>query len=217
MNIEFEDVSLIKNYRLINEEKYFIKLNLKFTPGNMYLIKGDNSKYLLGKLIMNFIEPTFGNIKVGKFSLRRNKYISNINDLRKHIAYLPYDYDEKFNYQTVNNIFKESLYNYGYKTEEDDALVEDIIEKTGCYLDYKQEKLSNLDSITRYKLYLASLLIINPDIIIVEKVINNDKLNEYFAKLAHEENKIVIFIGNYKMPVDKTYVINNGIVNEVEQ
>ena len=215
--LKFNDVSLIKNYRLINEKKYFIKLNMTFEDGKMYLIKGDDSKYLIGKLIMNFIEPTFGTIEVLDYELKRNRYLKNINNLRRHIGYLPFDYDDKFNYHLVNNIFKESLYNYNYQTEKDDELVENIIANTGCYLDYKKEKLENLDSITRYKLYLASILIHNPQIIIIEKIINDEKIKNYLEKLAHQEGKIIIFVGNYKMNVDKTYVINNYSVSEVEE
>ncbi len=214
MNIKFEEISLIKNYRMINEEAYLIKANASFESGKTYLIKGDNEKYLLGKLIMNFIEPTFGTIYIGKFILQRGKYYRNIKNLRRHIAYLPFDYDEKFNYKLVNNIFKESLYNYDYQTDKDDELVEDIINKTGCYLDYKNEKLENLNSITRYKLYLASLLIINPDIIIVEKIINDEKIKNYLNQLAHEEGKTVIFVGNYNMKVDKTYIVKNKRLEE---
>lgn len=213
--IKFNDVSLIKNYRMINEKDYFIKLNLSFERGKTYLIKGDESIYYISKLIMNFIEPTFGTISVGNFKLERGKYLRNIKALRRHIAYLPFDYDEKFNYQRVNNIFKEILYNYDYETDKDDELVEDIINKTGCYLDYKNEKLENLNSITRYKLYLASLLIINPDIIIVEKIINDEKIKDYLNHLAHEEGKIVIFVGNYNMPVDKTYIVEDKGIKEV--
>ena len=217
MNIKFEEVSLIKNYRMINEEAYFIKMNASFESGKMYLIKGDNDKYLLSKLIMNFIEPTFGTIYIGDYKLQRGKYLKNIKSLRRHIGYLPYDYDEKFNYKLVNNIFKEILYNYDYQMDKDNELVEDIIAKTGCYLDYKNEKLENLDSITRYKLYLASLLIINPKIIIVEKIINDEKIKSYLDHLAHEEGKIVIFIGNCNMQVDKTYMVKDKKLEEVKQ
>lgn len=214
--IEFNNVSLIKNYRMINEKDYFIKLNLSFERGKTYLIKGDESIYYISKLIMNFIEPTFGTIKVLDFELKRGRFIKDIQGLRKHIAYLPYDYDEKFNYQMVNNIFKESLYNYDYNTDKDDELVEDIISKTGCYLDYKKEKLANLNSITRYKLYLASLLIMNPDVIIIEKYINDEKIKAYLNDLVYKEGKIVIFVGNYNLKVDKTYVIENaqGVVEQ---
>ena len=208
--IKFNDVSLIKNYRMINEKDYFIKLNLSFERGKMYLIKGDESIYYISKLIMNFIEPTFGTIKVLDFELKRGRFINNIQDLRKHIAYLPYDYDEKFNYKMVNNIFKESLYNYDYNIDKDDELVEDIISKTGCYLDYKKEKLANLNSITRYKLYLASLLIMNPDVIIIEKYINDEKIKAYLNDLVYKNDKTVIFVGNYNLKVDKTYVIKNA-------
>ena len=197
MNIKFNDVSLIKNYHMINEENYLIKINMNFEKGKIYLVKGDDSKYYLAKLIMNFIEPTFGTIEVFDYELKRNRYIKNIKGLRQKIAYLPYDYDDKFNYHLVNNIFKEILYNYHYHTDKDDELVNDIIDKTGCYL--------------------ASLLIINPEIIILEKVIDDEKIRGYLEYLAHEEKKTVIFIGNYKMKVDKTYLIENSLVSEVEE
>lgn len=215
MNIKFNDVSLIKNYKLLFQENFLIHVNMNFEPGKIYLIKGDNSKYMIGKLLMNFIDPTFGTIEIDNFILKRGKFQRHIMDLRKKVAYLPYDYEEKFNYKLVNNIFKESLYNYDYNTYKDNELVEEIIDKTGCYLDYKKEKLKNLNSIQKYKLYLSSILIYKPDIIIVEKIINDDKINEYFKELAYKENKTIIFVGNYNMAVDKTYVINNAEVSEV--
>ena len=216
MNVEFESVSLISNYKKLNEKSYLIKANISFYSGRTYLIKGSIDKYMLGPLLMGYIEPTFGTIKVGEYILKRGKYLKNIKDYRKNIAYLPFDYNEMFNYKLVNNIFKEALYNFKYKTIEDDKLVMEIIENTGCYLDYKKEKLENLDSITRYKLYLASILIYDPQIIILEKIINDEKIMNYLNYLAHEKNKIVIFVGNYKIPVDNTYVINNHILSEVK-
>lgn len=216
MNIKFDDVSYIKNYRQPNQENYLIRANMVFEEGKSYLLRGDNTKYILGRLIYNFVEPTFGEIRIGSYILKRGKRIINIKKFRQNIAYLPYDYESKFNYKTVNNIFKEGLYNYNYRINEADSLVENIIDKTGCYLDYKKELVANLNSIQKYKLYLAGLLITNPKVIILEKIINDDKINDYLEELKNKQKITIIYIGNYKKIVDKSYVINNGIVSEVD-
>lgn len=216
MNIKFDDVSYIKNYRQPNQENYLIRANMLFEEGKSYLVRGDNTKYILGRLIYNFIEPTFGEIRIGSYILKRGKRLKNIKKFRQNIAYLPYDYESKFNYKTVNNIFKEGLYNYNYRINEADSLVENIIDKTGCYLDYKKELVANLNSIQKYKLYLAGLLITNPKVIILEKIINDDKINDYLEELKNEQKITIIYIGNYKRTVDKSYVINSGIVSEVD-
>lgn len=216
MNIKFDDVSYIKNYRQPNQENYLIRANMLFEEGKSYLVRGDNTKYILGRLIYNFVEPTFGEIRIGSYILKRGKRIINIKKFRQNIAYLPYDYESKFNYKTVNNIFKEGLYNYNYRINEADSLVENIIDKTGCYLDYKKELVANLNSIQKYKLYLAGLLITNPKVIILEKIINDDKINDYLEELKNKHKITIIYIGNYKKIVDKSYVINNGIVSEVD-
>lgn len=216
MNIKFDDVSYIKNYRQPNQENYLIRANMLFEEGKSYLVRGDNTKYILGRLIYNFIEPTFGEIRIGSYILKRGKRIINIKKFRQNIAYLPYDYESKFNYKTVNNIFKEGLYNYNYRINEADSLVENIIDKTGCYLDYKKELVANLNSIQKYKLYLAGLLITNPKVIILEKIINDDKINDYLEELKNKQKITIIYIGNYKRTVDKSYVINSGIVSEVD-
>lgn len=215
MNIEFKEVSVIDNYRQINQKDYLIKANIIFEEGKTYLIKGEEAKYLLGRLIFNFEVPTFGQIIVGDYEIKRGKRIKNIKKYRQNIAYLPQDYENKFNYKTVNNIFKEALYNYNYFKEKDNELVEYIIDKTGCYLDYKQELLKNINSIQKYKLYLASILIYDPKIIILEKVINDEKIMNYLNYLCKEKNRTIIYIGEYNLPVDKTYVINNKLINEV--
>lgn len=216
MNIKFDDVSYIKNYRQPNQENYLIRANMLFEEGKSYLLRGDNTKYILGRLIYNFVEPTFGEIRIGSYILKRGKRIINIKKFRQNIAYLPYDYESKFNYKTVNNIFKEGLYNYNYRINEADSLVENIIDKTGCYLDYKKELVANLNSIQKYKLYLAGLLITNPKVIILEKIINDDKINDYLEELKNKQKITIIYIGNYKKIVDKSYVINSGIVSEVD-
>lgn len=216
MNIKFDDVSYIKNYRQPNQENYLIRADMLFEEGKSYLLRGDNTKYILGRLIYNFVEPTFGEIRIGSYILKRGKRIINIKKFRQNIAYLPYDYESKFNYKTVNNIFKEGLYNYNYRINEADSLVENIIDKTGCYLDYKKELVANLNSIQKYKLYLAGLLITNPKVIILEKIINDDKINDYLEELKNKQKITIIYIGNYKKIVDKSYVINNGIVSEVD-
>lgn len=216
MNIKFDDVSYIKNYRQPNQENYLIRANMLFEEGKSYLLRGDNTKHILGRLIYNFVEPTFGEIRIGSYILKRGKRIINIKKFRQNIAYLPYDYESKFNYKTVNNIFKEGLYNYNYRINEADSLVENIIDKTGCYLDYKKELVANLNSIQKYKLYLAGLLITNPKVIILEKIINDDKINDYLEELKNKHKITIIYIGNYKKIVDKSYVINNGIVSEVD-
>lgn len=215
MNIEFKEVSVIDNYRQINQKDYLIKANIIFEEGKTYLIKGEEAKYLLGRLIFNFEVPTFGQIIVGDYEIKRGKRIKNIKKYRQNIAYLPQDYENKFNYKTVNNIFKEALYNYNYFKEKDNELVEYIIDKTGCYLDYKHELLENINSIQKYKLYLASILIYDPKIIILEKVINDEKIMNYLNYLCKEKNRTIIYIGEYNLPVDKTYVINNKLINEV--
>ena len=55
MNIKFDDVSYIKNYRQPNQENYLIRANMLFEEGKSYLVRGDNTKYILGRLIYNRI------------------------------------------------------------------------------------------------------------------------------------------------------------------
>ena len=43
-----------------------------------------------------------------------------------------------------------------------------------------------------------------------------DKINDYLEELKNEQKITIIYIGNYKRTVDKSYVINNGIVSEVD-
>ena len=214
--IKFDNVTLIDNYRLINEKVHFIKSNLSFEEGIVHLIKGNNSKYLIGKLLMGFITPSFGKIIVDNFTVIHNRFPRNLKQMRKKIGYIPYDFDWMFNYKTVNNNLKEILYNYKYEIEIADEKCKRILEKVGLFGDYKIAKMNELSSINRYRLYLASVLIHDPDIIIIERYINDPDIKKLLFELAHEHKKTVILIGNYKIKADKLWQLSNNELKEVE-
>ena len=213
--IKFNDVTLIDNYRMINETIHFIKANISFDEGSIHLIKGDNSKYLIGKLLMGFILPSFGKIDINKYSITHNSNLKIFNNIRQIIGYLPYNFDIKFNYHTVNNNLKEILYNYNYDVKQADKKCEEVLEKVGLFGDYKKAQIKDLNSINKYRLYLASILIHNPDIILVERYINDPDIKNTLINLAHNEKKIVIIVGNYNINVDREYIVNNNEFKEV--
>ena len=214
--IKFSDVSLIDNYRLINEKVHFIKSNVSLSAGKVHLIKGNNYKYSIGSLLMGFITPSFGKITVDNYTLMHNKIPKNIKLYRQRIGYLPYSFDNMFNYKSVNNNLKEILYNYNYHTKEADKKCEEILEKVGLFGDYKIAQISDLSSINKYRLYLASVLIHDPDIIILERYINDVDIKNIIDELAHKKGKTVIIVGNYKINADCEYIISNNELKEVD-
>lgn len=215
MDIKFNEVTLIDNYKDFNENVHFIKISPLFKSKSISVIKGDNSKYMISKLIMGFISPTFGTIDIGDLTLKRINKPSTVHEVRRKIGYLPYDFNNMFNYESVNNNLKELLYNYGYKTQEADKQCEKVLDMVGLYGDYKNAQIKDLNTINKYRLYLASILIHDPDIIILERFINDVEIKKLLQKLAHEQNKLIIIIGNYNNVGDKEYILGNNGIKEV--
>lgn len=215
MLVEFNDVSLVENIGTYQEKVLFNHIHFKCLPNEVTLIKGDSAIYKIGRLILNFIKPTLGQVIVGDYHLSSNTLIKDIKNYRANIGYLPYEYDEMFNYEQVNNILKEALYQYDFKTEDASLLAQDILNEVGLYIDFTKHSLKEFKSIDRYRLFLASILIYDPQVVILEQVIFDYKIKELIEKLK-SKNKTVILIGNYNVECDKTFVVSDGLVREVK-
>jgi len=163
MEIVFDKVSYKDN-----ENNYILKnISCKFESEKINSIIGStgSGKTTLIKMINSLYKPSEGTIKIA------NKIISkeSINEFRRNIG-LMFQFPEQqiFN-KTVREELEFNLKTFNYRINEIDKRIKDSLKIVGLseeYLDKSPFTLSNGDM---RKLALASILIYNPKIIILDE------------------------------------------------
>ena len=185
----------------INQKKILDNIYIEFETGKVNGIIGKNGsgKTTLLKIMDVLLEPTDGTIKIGKYSIEKNFERKDINKLRKQIGFLFQNTSDQFFNQTVREELEFSLYAFKYRLSEKDSRVKDalkMVDLSEKYLDMNPNELSLCE---KKKVALASILIYNPKIII---------LDEPTIGLDFEGKKTLIkIIRMLKIRLKKTFII----------
>lgn len=219
MEITFEKVSLIINKGTPLEKT--ILNNISFTLEENKIVSfvgaSNSGKTAIAELIDALISPTKGIIKLGEF-YNDGKIIKNVNKLRKKIGYIYNNpYDMFFN-KTVFDEIAFGAYNFNYKKDILNERVLDSLKLVGLNKDYLDKNPLDLNLGDAKRVALASSLIYNPEVIILDEIeigLNyKDKKNilRIIKTLKEKYNKTVIILtkntdfiyGN----VDKVFIMN---------
>jgi len=122
---------------------------------------------------------------------------------------------EYFLYDIVYNEISFNLKKYNYKLNKLDQRVIEALRIVGLSKDYLNRNIKSLSKSERFKVSLASILAINPKVIILDNptiyLDNNDKkeLISLLLRLKNNYNKTIIIISN---DADFTYTISDNLV-----
>lgn len=201
MEIEFVNVTYKENVRTPLEKTYLKNFSYKFSEGKVYSIIGTSlsGKDKLSLLINAVNKPYTGIIKIGDF-VNDGRYIKNINRLRMNVGYIkenPNDF--LFNKRVIDELNFGIKY-FKYKLNKQSIRIKEALTLVGLTEDYLNKEVSSLSLNEKKRLSIASSLIFNPSIIILEEptMFLTYKDKEKLVKLIHllktKYNKTIIII-----------------------
>lgn len=223
MEIEFENVTYTLRvntpleYKLLNDISFSIKENT--ITG--FLGNSGNGKSTIPKLISALVKPTSGTIKVyGK--VINGKKIKDINKFRSSIGYVYENPDEMFVSNSVRSEIVFALDYFKYPTKSKVKRVEDALKIVGLDKSYLSLKLNKLSLNDKKKIALASVLVYNPKIIILDEpciglsVKEKKELIRIIRLLKNKHNKTIIILTKdtdflYKI-ANYVYILDGGSI-----
>ena len=211
MEVEVNSLSFIYP----NESKYILDgVNLKIDKSSIIGIIGKNGsgKTTLLDIIAGITKPSKGYIK----------YNGNDNFNSKDIGYLIQNSKDSFLFNTVEEELLFSLKINNYRLDEKNNRVKDVLKIVNLNTDILNRNPLTLSNSEAKKVALASILIYNPKILILdEPTLNLDSksINEIIIlikKLKLRYNKTIIIVSHdieflHKL-VDKIVVLNDGSI-----
>lgn len=200
MEIKFNEVCF--SYEKVNYMKKEVlnNINLQLMEGKINGIIGPSGsgKTTMAEIMVSLLLPNSGNVKIGNFVINNKK--NNLDKIHFEIGLLfQFPEDQIFN-TTVKEELEYSLKIFNYKTKKLDKQVNDALIMVGLdesYLEKNPFKLSNSE---KRKIALASILIINPSIIILDEPtigLDSDSKNnliKLLRTLKNRYNKTIIII-----------------------
>ncbi|MDD4035958.1 MAG: ATP-binding cassette domain-containing protein [Bacilli bacterium] len=224
MEIIFDNVSYIYQEGTPLENRALKDINLTIPANKITALIGHSGsgKTTLVELINGLLTPTLGSIKVEDFLLTRNNKIDNINNLRFKVGLVFQFPEEQFFNTSVREEVEFGMKNFNYKLDKIETRVEQALKMVGLnenILDKNPFELSNGE---KRKVAIASSLIYNPQIIILdEPTVGLDGRSQktminLIRQLKNKYNKTIIIISHdidmlYKF-VDNVVVLKDGEV-----
>ena len=223
MEITFNNVTYKENVRTPLEKTYLKNFSYTFTSGKVYSIIGDSDsgKEKIGLLINAVNKPLIGTIKIGKY-LNDGKYIKNINGLRMNVGYLKENPNEFLFNKIVKSELEFGLKYFKYKLNKKNIRICEALKLVGLNEEYLKRRIDSLNISEKKKVSLASILIFNPGVIILEEPSiflnyrDNEKLIKLIKLLKDKYNKTIILISkdtnlSYKVS-DEIILLNKGSI-----
>lgn len=223
MEIEFVNVTYKENVRTPLEKTYLKNFSYKFSEGKVYSIIGTSlsGKDKLPLLINAVNKPYTGIIKIGDF-VNDGRYIKNINRLRMNVGYIkenPNDF--LFNKRVIDELDFGIKY-FKYKLNKQSIRIKEALTLVGLTEDYLNKEVSSLSLNEKKRLSIASSLIFNPSIIILEEptMFLTYKDKEKLVKLIHllktkYKKTIIIITKDTNLPYevsDEVVLIKDGSI-----
>ncbi len=201
MELEFVNVTYKENVRTPLEKTYINNFSYKFSEGKVYSIIGSTTsgKEKLPLLINAVNNPYTGIIKIGEF-INDGKYIKNINKLRMNVGYIKENPNEfLFNKRVIDELNFGIKY-FKYKLNKQSIRIQEALTLVGLTEDYLYKEVNSLSLNEKKRLSIASSLIFNPSIIVLEEPImfltykDKEKLIKLIHTLKTKYKKTIIII-----------------------
>lgn len=219
MEVIFENVSLKINKNTPLEKTILRDINFEIKEPGIYSFFGNSNsgKTAIGDLIDALVKPTKGSIKIFKEPYN-NKKKNNINKLRFMVGYIfKNPYDMFFN-KSVKDEIEFGMKYFKYKLEKIDLRAIDALKMVGLGEEFLQKDPFDLSLSEARKIALASVLVYNPKIIILDEpttgigLKEKRELSKLLKLLKEKYNKIIIILSkdaNFIYPiVDRVFLMN---------
>lgn len=220
MEIKFNNVDF--SYKKFNylDKEVLKNININFMKGKINAIigKSGSGKTTLVELINNILIPTNGQIKIDDYLITNKKFDKSL-ELRFNIGLIYQFPEEQFFGNTVYEELCLTLRLFNYKMNEIDKRIEDSLKMVGLNNTYLDKNPLMLSRGEKRKLALASSLLINPKVLILDEPTigldskSKNDLIKLLRMLKNRYNKTIIIISHdmdfiHKF-VDYIYVLYN--------
>lgn len=225
MEIKFKDVSFSYNANTSIENKVLDNINITFETGKVYGLigKSGSGKTSLIQLINGLLLPTDGKIMLGKYKIDSRTKAKALKQLRSNVGIVFQNSEEQFFCHTVREEIEFGMINFEIKTDSIDKKAIDALKIVGLNETYLERNPLLLSHGEMRKVALASILVYNPKIIILdEPTIGLDDLGKknlikIIRKLKMRYNKTFIIVShdtNFLLQiVDHVYLLENGVIS----
>lgn len=223
MEIVFNDVTFKENIKTPLEKAYLKKVSFMIEDNKITSIIGNTSSGIdvIGDLISIIKTPTSGSIRVFEY-VNDGRRIKNINKLRMNIGYVKSDVDKMLFNKTVKDELSFGVKYFKYKINKQEIRVKEALKLVNLDEEYLNKNVSDLTFEEKKKVSLASVLIFNPSLIILEDITiglgNKEKENliKLLNTLKSKYKKTIILISKdtdfcYRV-TDKVFIIDHGRV-----
>lgn len=226
MEIVFNNVTYKENVRTPLEKTYLKNVNFTLIGNKVYTFLGDSKsgKDKIPLLINAVSKPYIGTIKIDEF-INNGKYIKNINKLRMNIGIVPSNPERMLFNNTVKSELSFGLKYFKYKLNKQEIRVKEALKLVNLGEEYLNKKIKDLRMSEKKKIAIASSLIFNPNIIILDEptlFLNHKEEQDLIRLINMLKNKykkmIIILTKNtdfaYQVS-DVNYIINDGKIIEM--
>lgn len=233
MEIKFTNVDYVYNLKSPLEKIALLDINMEFKQDmiNGIIGKSGSGKTTLIEMINALILPVKGNVKVGSWTLGRNRKLKNINRLRYNIGLVFQFPEEQFFCKTVYQEIEFGMKYFKIKTENISKRISDSLAMVGLDDSFLGRNPFSLSSGEMRKVAIASILAFNPRVVILDEptigLDNESKENliKVIRRLKNDYKKTVIIvthdvdllhkIADYIFVLDKAHKILEGTKYEV--
>ncbi len=145
-------------------------INIEFKSNKINGITGSSGsgKTVLAEMINALITPTKGSILIGDNEIYENK-ISNIGEIRNKIGLVYQKPEEQFFLPTVLKEVAFGIKNFKENPRQKENLVIETLQMVGLNETYLKRNPFTLSSGEKRKVAIASILICNPEVIILDE------------------------------------------------
>lgn len=223
MEIVFNDVTFKENIKTPLEKAYLKKVSFMIEDNKITSIIGNTSSGIdvIGDLISIIKTPTSGSIRVFEY-VNDGRRIKNINKLRMNIGYVKSDVDKMLFNKTVKDELSFGVKYFKYKINKQEIRVKEALKLVNLDEEYLNKNVSDLTFEEKKKVSLASVLIFNPSLIILEDITiglsskEKENLVKLLNTLKDKYKKTIILISKdtdfcYRV-TDKVFIIDHGRV-----
>ena len=206
---------------------YIDRFNYKFEAGKVTSIlgKSGSGKTLISYLIMGLLKYDSGDIFVdGDKNYDKNRFL-------KDVGYVFQKPTEHFFCDTVSEEIRFGLKQFRFKLDKMDKQIRESLQMVGLDDTYYNRKINTLSSGESFLVALASSLVLNPKVIIMDEptvyLDYNSKRNliKLIKKLRERYNKSIIVLSNdisfvfeisdNYLFIDNYKLINKGNINDL--